>query len=126
MNDYAKIQGTIEFIEQNLKADINLAVVAESSGYSVPHFYRLFSAIVKLPVMEYIRKRKLSMAMRDIVLTKRRILDIALDYGFESYGTFLRAFSLMYQLPPSVCRKTVNYFQKFGKWKWYRCIINMF
>lgn len=42
MNDYAKIQGTIEFIEQNLKADINLAVVAESSGYSVPHFYRLF------------------------------------------------------------------------------------
>lgn len=115
MNDYAKIQGTIEFIEQNLKADINLAVVAESSGYSVPHFYRLFSAIVKLPVMEYIRKRKLSMAMRDIVLTKRRILDIALDYGFESHETFLRAFSLMYQLPPSVCRKNGELLSEFRK-----------
>ena len=115
MNDYVKIQSTIEFIEQHLKSNVNLAEVAESSGYSVPHFYRLFSAIVKLPVMEYIRKRKLSMAMRDIVLTNNRILDIALDYGFESHETFLRAFSHMYQLTPSTCRKNGKLLPEFRK-----------
>ncbi len=115
MNDYAKVQGTIEFIEQNLKENLSLSDVAAYSGYSVAHFCRIFSAIVKLPVMEYIRKRKLSLAMKDIVMTNHRILDIALDYGFESHETFLRAFTHMYQMSPSVCRKSKTFLPEFRK-----------
>lgn len=106
MNDYLKIQGTIDYIEQNLKTRLSLSEVANVSGYSVPHFYRIFQAIVQMPVMEYIRKRKLSTAKSEIMNTNKRIIDIALEFGFESHETFLRAFTAMYQQSPSKCRKS--------------------
>ncbi|QNO15380.1 AraC family transcriptional regulator [Alkalicella caledoniensis] len=105
MSYYVNLQKAIDYIEYNLKNDVSLGQIAEVAGYSIPHFYRVFTAIVGCPVKEYVRKRKLSNAMFDIVTSRRSILDIAFDYGFESHEAFTRSFKLAYGMPPSGFRK---------------------
>jgi AraC family transcriptional regulator len=105
MSYYINLQKSIDFIEENLTEDIGLDQIAGAAGYSIPHFYRVFGAIVGCSVMEYVRRRRLSNAMFDIVTTGRSILDIAFDYGFESHEVFTRTFKLAYGAPPSSFRK---------------------
>lgn len=106
MSYYINLQKSINYIESNLKSNIELEQIAKVAGYSIPHFYRVFSAIVGCPVKEYVRKRKLSNAMFDVVTSKRNITEIAFDYGFESHEAFTRSFKLAYGAPPSSFRKT--------------------
>lgn len=106
MSYYINLQKSINYIETNLKSNVELEQIAKVAGYSIPHFYRVFSAIVGCPVKEYVRKRKLSNAMFDVVTSKRNITEIAFDYGFESHETFTRSFKLAYGAPPSSFRKT--------------------
>lgn len=106
MSYYINLQKSINYIESNLKSNVELEQIAKVAGYSIPHFYRVFSAIVGCPVKEYVRKRKLSNAMFDVVTSKRNITEIAFDYGFESHEAFTRSFKLTYGAPPSSFRKT--------------------
>ncbi len=46
--------------------------------------------------MEYVRRRRLSVALEQLMTTKRSIVDIALDSGFESQEAFTRAFKAMF------------------------------
>lgn len=105
MSYYVNLQKAIDYIESNLKREISLGQIAKVAGYSIPHFYRVFSAIVGFPVKEYVRKRKLSNAMVDVVNSKRSLIDIAFEYGFESHEAFTRSFKLAYGMPPSSFRK---------------------
>ena len=102
---YVNLQKAIDYIESNLKGNVSLEQISKVAGYSIPHFYRVFCAIVGCPVKEYVRKRKLSNAMFDIVTSKRRIIEIAFEYGFDSHETFTRSFKLVYGMPPSSFRK---------------------
>ena len=106
MSYYINLQKSINYIESNLKSNVELEQIAKVAGYSIPHFYRVFSAIVGCPVKEYVRKRKLSNAMFDVVTSKRNITEIAFDYGFESHEAFTRSFKLTYGWPPSSFRKS--------------------
>lgn len=103
---YINLQKSINYIESNLKSNIELEQIAKVAGYSIPHFYRVFSAIVGCPVKEYVRKRKLSNAMVDVLTSKHSITEIAFEYGFESHEVFTRSFKLAYGAPPSSFRKT--------------------
>ena len=106
MSYYINLQKSIDYIEGNLKNNIELEQIAGVAGYSIPHFYRVFSAIVGCPVKEYVRKRKLSNAMFDVITSKRNITEIAFEYGFESHEVFTRSFKLTYGAPPSSFRKS--------------------
>ncbi|WP_026477467.1 AraC family transcriptional regulator [Alkaliphilus transvaalensis] len=105
MSYYVNLQKSIDYIERNLKNNVSLEQISKVAGYSIPHFYRVFSAIVGCPIKEYVRKRKLSEAMFDIVTSKRSIIEIAFQYGFESHEAFTRSFKLAYGMPPSGFRK---------------------
>ncbi|MNZ62821.1 Regulatory protein SoxS [compost metagenome] len=103
MNYLEYMQKTIDYIEESLKESISIHDCAQVSGFSKYHFHRLFSMFVGLPVMEYIRKRRLYHAMID-VLDGKRVIDIALDYGYSSERAFSRAFSQEFGQIPSRCR----------------------
>ncbi len=102
---YINLQKAIDYIEDNLVSDLELENIARAAGYSVPHFYRVFGAIVGCSVKEYVRRRRLSKAVFDVVTTKRSITDIAFEHGFESHEVFTRTFKLAYGAPPSSFRK---------------------
>lgn len=101
------VQRSIDYIEDNLKSEISLNECARIAGFSVYHLYRVFEAYVGMPVMEYARKRRLAWASTDLQ-KGRRIIDIAMDYGFGSERAFSRAFKNEYGISPGRYRCRID------------------
>jgi AraC family transcriptional regulator len=100
LNYRKDIEKCIKFIEDHIKENITIEEVASQSGYSLYHFCRVFSLCKGVSVMEYIRGRKLSLAATEL-FTGRKIIDIALDYGFETPSGFSKAFRKAFGYSPT-------------------------
>lgn len=100
MDNRKTIQCILDYIEDNLKAEINMDEMCDMAGYSYVHFCRLFSHYVGLSPSEYITRRRLIHAVYDMSngITK---VDIALSYGFETYAGFYKAFKREFNCSPS-------------------------
>ncbi len=93
------IRAGIVYIEQNLKTDITAKELAQMAGYSVWHYQRLFAQVTGLPLAAYINRRRLDNALAEIS-ADRKAIDAAMDYGFESYAGFYKAFLRTYGCSP--------------------------
>jgi len=102
---FYNLQKAIDYVEQNLNSDIELTQVVKTAGYSIPHFYRVFNAIVGCSVIEYVRRRRLSNAKYDLVNSNKSITDIAFKNGFKSHEVFTRTFKSAYGVAPKDFRK---------------------
>ena len=102
---YKWVHEAILHIEANLGEEIDLPEVAEQAGYSVFHFGRIFQGVTGETVMDYVRKRRLTEAAKALVQTNRRILDIALDWQYDSHEAFTRAFKRAYGVTPGIFRR---------------------
>ncbi len=105
MDYYGRIQKSIDYIEANLKNNITLEDISREAYSSLSHFHRIFHYMTDYSVKEYIRKRRLSSAAHDLICTKDNILEIALDYQYQSHETFTRAFKKIYGNTPIKYRK---------------------
>ncbi len=99
MQAYEIIKTGINYIEQNLKTDITADELAAMAGYSTFHYYRLFSSAVGMPIASYILKRRLDHALGEIAVG-RKAVDVVLEYGFDTYAGFYKAFIRMYGCSP--------------------------
>ncbi len=90
----------IDTIEHQLRGDLRLDVLANRAGYSVRHLQRQFKQLTKENIGDYIRGRRLSAAMLEVVNGQKPIIDIAFDYGFQSQESFTRAFQSRFVFPP--------------------------
>lgn len=107
--DYIKIiQSSIDYIEDNLKESLTVDKIAELTGFSPYHYYRLFNAYVGMPVMQYVRRRRMLHGINDLVNNKKRIIDIAIEYGFNTHGGFTKAFNKEYGCSPSKYISNIN------------------
>lgn len=97
------IQKTVNDIEACIEDVLNAEQLAEKAGYSVFYFHRVFSAYTGLNLASYIRRRKLEHAMCDVVAGKR-LVDIAMIYGYGSERAFSRAFLNHFGSTPSAYR----------------------
>lgn len=95
------IQKALDYIEDNLKNDLDNSTLARVAGYSEYHFLRIFKDIVHLTPADYIRKRRISEIVRLIVDERRSISDIAFEYGFNSKENFIRAFKREHHILPT-------------------------
>lgn len=95
----------IKYIEENLAGDINIETAARYAGCSKWEFYRIFSFVAHIPLGEYIRKRRLALALRDLQVCDEKVIDIAVKYGYDSPAAFSRAFHQTYGVSPSSARK---------------------
>lgn len=103
--DYrACIQRSIDHIEDHLQAEIAVGELAMLAGFSVYHYCRVFQYAVGVPVMEYVRRRRLAYAAAELV-AGRRVLDVAVDFGFGTHSGFTKAFRKIYSLPPEQYRR---------------------
>ncbi len=105
MNYLEQLEKAVIFIENNLNEDLRVEAAAVAAGYSYYHFHRIFEAVLGETVGSYIRSRRLCRAAGDLLYTDKRILDIAMDYQFDSQEAFNRAFKKVYKISPGVYRK---------------------
>ncbi len=85
------IQAMIDYIEENLKCELSILELANLAGFSPYHFSRLFCNVVGMPLNAYITKRRLYHGIYAIQ-NGAKITDVALDYGFDTYPGFYKAF----------------------------------
>jgi AraC family transcriptional regulator len=98
------LQKTVDYIENNSRAALNLDLIAKHVGFSKFYLNHMFRIYTGFSVMEYVRRKKLELALDDLK-TDRRIIDIALDMGYSSERAFSRAVQQMYGHSPNYFRK---------------------
>jgi AraC family transcriptional regulator len=104
MDILTQLNRAVAYIEQHIDDDINLKNVSKVTSFSGVQFGQLFYYMTDMTLSEYIRKRKLSNAAISLQTDNRKIIDIALDYGYESADSFTRAFVKQHGITPSAAR----------------------
>lgn len=84
---------------------LTLRILSRRLGYSEYHTTRKFKEISGMQFREYLRRRKLAFALKEVRDRDKSIMDIAFDYGFSSHEAFTRAFKGVYGVSPSEYRK---------------------
>ena len=96
---------SINYIEEHLGDEIDLGQVAKEAGYSLYHFQRIFQGAIGDSIKDYIRKRRITEAAKDLINTNRTIIEIGVKYGYQTRESFSRAFTQVYGRNPSQVRK---------------------
>jgi AraC family transcriptional regulator len=100
------VDHALAWIETRLDAPLSLDAIAAEAGLSPYHFSRLFTARLGRSVMAYVRGRKLIAAARRLTADPDlKLVDLALDCGFESQEAFTRAFTRVFGVAPGRFRK---------------------
>lgn len=94
----------IDYIESNLADRISYDKAAQIACCSTYHFQRMFAAITDVPLSEYIRRRRLTLAAFDLQTSDIKVIDVALKYGYESHEAFSRAFKKLHGVMPTSAR----------------------
>lgn len=102
----ATVQRIIKYIQMHLYKEITAKDVANASGYSQYHAARLFKEKMGMSPFEYIRRERLLQSAYSLRNNKVKILDVALDYVFDSHEGFTRAFGKAFGINP---KKYANY-----------------
>ena len=100
MDNRTIIQRSIDYIEDNLQANITAEELAKQAGFSLFHFYRIFQSVTGMSVMQYILHRRLLHGIYSISRGSTKV-DAALQYGFDTYAGFYKAFCREFGCPPS-------------------------
>ncbi|MEW2576778.1 AraC family transcriptional regulator [Streptomyces syringium] len=96
----------MEHIEGRLDQRIETADLARIAVTSEYHFRRLFSALAGVPLSEYIRRRRLTVAGAEVLAGDRTLLEIAVRYGYTSGEAFARAFRALHGVGPGEARRS--------------------
>ena len=90
MDILTQLNRAMAYIEEHIDDDLALAKVSGVTTHSPFHFGRLFYYITDMPLPEYIRKRKLSLAAIKLQNGSDKIIDLAVLYGYDSADSFTR------------------------------------
>ncbi len=113
MDQAGIIRDLLVWLESHLDQPLSLDNVAAKAGYSKWHLQRMFKEVTSHAIGAYIRARRLSKAAVALRLTSRPILDIALQYRFDSQQTFTRAFKKQFAQTPAYYRRSSDW-NSFG------------
>lgn len=104
MNLLEDMNAALFYIEEHLDDEIDIKVAAGFALCSEYHFTRMFSFLAGIPLSEYIRRRRLTLAAFKLQGSQHRIIDVALEYGYTSPDAFTKAFQQLHGVTPSEAR----------------------
>ena len=102
----ARIQKSLEFIDSHLYEKFTASDVAQVASFSEFHFHRLFRAYTSESIHQYVSSRRLEKAAQILLEDPTiRLLDLAVEVGFETHSAFSRAFKQAYGVSPTQFKK---------------------
>lgn len=99
-----RLNQAIVYLEEHLTDKIDYKQLGQIACCSSYHFQRMFTYLAGIPLSEYIRRRRMSLAAVDLQSGKMKIIDVAIKYGYNSPTAFNRAFQSVHGVAPSVVR----------------------
>ncbi|MCI8465340.1 MAG: AraC family transcriptional regulator [Lachnospiraceae bacterium] len=99
-----RLNAAISDIEEHLTEEIDYERLGRIACCSSYHFQRMFTYMAGIPLSEYIRRRKMSLAAVDLQSTNMKIIDVAGKYGYHSPTAFNRAFQSVHGIAPSAVK----------------------
>lgn len=100
-----RIAKVCRIIEADLSASWRIANLAREAGMAQHHFQRSFAAVTGETVAGYIRSRRLEQAALALRGSTDRIIDIAIDTGFQTHSSLTRAFTAHFGISPREFRQ---------------------
>jgi AraC family transcriptional regulator len=100
----ADLNRLVEHIEQHLGDELDLGALAREAGTTEYHLRRMFSTLTGLPLSEYVRRRRMTLAAADLVAGEP-VLETAVRYGYGSTEAFGRAFAGVHGSTPAEVRR---------------------
>lgn len=100
-----RLNDAISYIEEHLTDEIDMEQLGRIACCSSYHFQRMFTYMAGIPLSEYIRRRKMSLAAVDLQSRDSKIIDVAGKYGYNSPTAFNRAFQSVHGMAPSALKK---------------------
>jgi len=99
------VQRMQDYIEENIKEVITLKKLATAAGYSTWHAERIFKELIGKTPFEYIRALRISKAALMLRDEEIKVIDVALEFVFDSHEGFTRAFSKQFGITPKYYSK---------------------
>ena len=99
-----RLNDAMDYIEKHLTEEIGYEKLGQIACCSSYHFQRMFAYMAGVPLAEYIRRRKMSLAAVDLQSRHMKIIDAAGKYGYNSPTAFNRAFQSVHGIAPSVVK----------------------
>lgn len=95
----------VDLVEESLTEDLDVARLATTLGTSEYHLRRMFSSLAGMPLSEYVRRRRMTVAAADVVDGSDDLLTIAVRHGYGSAEAFGRAFQAVHGVGPGRARR---------------------
>lgn len=95
----------VAVVEEDLTEDLDVAALATEFGTTEHHLRRMFSSLAGMPLSEYVRRRRMTVAAADVVAGGDDLLTVAVRYGYGSGEAFGRAFRSVHGAGPGQVRR---------------------
>lgn len=95
----------VDAVEQHLTEEFDVGALAGRLGTTEYHLRRMFSSLAGMPLSEYLRRRRMTVAAADVVRGEEDLLSIAVRYGYGSTEAFGRAFRAVHGAGPGEVRR---------------------
>lgn len=112
---YRQLNLFIDQLERNLDSEIDYQALAKQQNLNLATLQKVFPLITGLTIVDYVRRRRLTLAGKDLAQSDFRIIDIALKYGYTSAVAFSRAFYRFHHVMPHDVKQSVrqlNYYPR--------------
>ncbi len=94
----------VRYLEDHLTEETDYKALGRIACCSSYHFQRMFAYMAGVPLSEYIRRRRMSLAAADLLGRDMKIVDVAAKYGYSSPTAFNRAFQSVHGIAPSAVK----------------------
>ncbi|GHA77295.1 AraC family transcriptional regulator [Streptomyces thermoviolaceus subsp. thermoviolaceus] len=101
----AALNRLVGLVDEHLDEEPDVRALAAASGTTEYHLRRMFSSLAGMPLSEYVRRRRMTVAAADVVRGERDLLSIAVRYGYGSTEAFGRAFRAVHGAAPRDVRR---------------------
>lgn len=113
-NIYDVLNEVINYIEEHILENINIKQLSKIAGLNEIYLKSLFSCLSGVGISEYIRLRRLSLSVNDI-LNGENITNVAYKYLYNSISSYNRAFKKYIGITPRDLKKGNRKLTMFNK-----------